>query len=142
MNRIPTILGVAGGLVGLYIGYFLTIGLAFATVFAARSFMDPSVTSVIKLGFLAILLPVLGILGGALASYSLRLAGIFMLTSCIGSSLINALAISMIDRLNSSWIISFIFFVAEILCLAIGGILALRTSRKQPITSNITPSQA
>jgi len=103
-----TILGVLGGIAGLIGSIFALLVGGLGTVFRAEG-----ASAIVNLGWIAIFLSILGIVGGAITSRNADAAGVCMLLSGIGGFL----AISMA------------YIIAGPL-LIIGGILALARKSK------------
>ncbi len=98
-----TILGVLGGIAGLIGAIFVLLTGGLGAAFGAEG-----TSTIVNLGWIAIFLSTLGIIGGAIASRNVDAAGICMLLSGIGGFLAISLA----------------YIIAGPL-LIVGGILAL-----------------
>lgn len=109
-----TILGVLGGIAGLIGAIFALLVGGLGTVFRAEG-----ASTIVNLGWIAIFLSILGIVGGAIASRNADASGVCMLLSGVGGFL----AISM------SYIIAGPLLI-------IGGILALARKSKSKKSRN------
>ncbi len=73
------ILGVLGGVIGLICSILVLVFGGLGSVFDAEGF-----SQIVILGWVALFLSTLGIIGGAISSVNNKVAGIFMLVSGVG----------------------------------------------------------
>lgn len=114
-RRAEMILGIIGGIFGIFMGIFAVMVGGIGSVFGASG-----ASTVSSLGFGAVILSVLGIVGGAIVNKNKKMAGGLMLAT----GLLGFIAISM-------------FWIIPGLLLIIGGILTFLTKDENATTVTV-----